>query len=112
MGVTKNEVYTANQNELAKLIKAIAHPARLAILEHLLKINACVCGDIVNELNLAQATVSQHLKELKNAGLIKGEIEGRNVNYCIDTKVWNQLRLDLNNFMIPLTNCDDSTCAC
>lgn len=112
MGVIKNEAYTDKQNELAKLIKAIAHPARLAILEHLLKINTCMCGDIVNELDLAQATVSQHLKELKNVGLIKGEIEGRNVSYCIDATVWNQLRVNLNSFIVTISDCNDSNCGC
>lgn len=116
MGTTKNHAYTEQQNDLAKIIKAIAHPARLAILEHLLKIDACVCGDIVNELDLAQATVSQHLKELKSVDLIKGEIEGRNVNYCINSQVWNKLRLDLNLFLTPITtenDCEDSSnCGC
>ncbi|MCP4521756.1 MAG: winged helix-turn-helix transcriptional regulator [Cytophagales bacterium] len=115
MGTIKNHAYTDEQNELAKVIKAIAHPARLAILEHLMKINACVCGDLVNELDLAQATVSQHLKELKNAGLIKGEIEGRNVNYCIDGNAWNKLRENLNNFLVPIqpiNDCSSSDCGC
>jgi DNA-binding transcriptional ArsR family regulator len=84
MGATKTEHFTDNQNELANMAKAIGHPARVAILDYLLKVNACICGDIVNELPLAQPTVSQHLKELKNAGLIKGNIEGTAICYCID----------------------------
>ena len=75
MGITKTEGFTTIQNELAVLAKAIGHPARIAIIEYLLKTESCICGDIVNELPLAQPTVSQHLKELKNAGLIKGNIE-------------------------------------
>ncbi|HVX51398.1 MAG TPA: metalloregulator ArsR/SmtB family transcription factor [Chitinophagaceae bacterium] len=88
MGATKTELFTKQQNELAAMAKAIAHPARIAILQYLVKKNACVCGDIVDELGLAQATTSQHLKELKNAGIIQGSIEGVNVCYCIDPKVW------------------------
>lgn len=102
MGSTKNEVYTTSQNELAGAIKALGHPARLAILEHLLKKESCMCGDIVDELDLAQATVSQHLKELKRVGLITGDIEGRTICYCIDRKRWNELRCNILSFLVPL----------
>lgn len=84
MGATKTEHYTEKQNQLATLAKALGHPARIAILDFLLKVDTCICGDIVNELPLAQPTISQHLKELKNAGLIKGNIEGNAICYCID----------------------------
>jgi ArsR family transcriptional regulator, arsenate/arsenite/antimonite-responsive transcriptional repressor len=84
MGVTNFEKFTESQNKIANLAKALAHPARIAILEYLLSVDKCICGDIVNELPLAQPTVSQHLKELKNAGLIKGTIEGSAICYCID----------------------------
>ncbi|MNK18850.1 HTH-type transcriptional repressor CzrA [compost metagenome] len=84
MGTTKTELFTQEQNEIASILKAIAHPARIAILEYLIKVDTCICGDIVNELTLAQPTVSQHLKELKNAGLIKGNIEGTAICYCVD----------------------------
>lgn len=84
MGATKNDYFTDMQNETATIAKALGHPARIAILEYLLKVNDCICGDIVNELPLAQPTVSQHLKELKNAGLIKGNIEGNTICYCIN----------------------------
>lgn len=84
MGATKTEHFTDKQNAIATLAKALGHPARVAIIEYLMKVNACICGDIVNELPLAQPTVSQHLKELKNAGLIKGSIEGNAICYCID----------------------------
>lgn len=84
MGATKTEHFTEEQNKIAVIAKALGHPARVAIIEYLLKVNTCICGDIVNELPLAQPTVSQHLKELKNAGLIKGNIEGTAICYCID----------------------------
>jgi len=90
MGLSKTEEYTKAQNELALLTKALGHPARIAILQFLIKRKACVCGDIVDELPLSQSTVSQHLRELKNAGLIKGDIEGPSVCYCIDAKTWTK----------------------
>jgi predicted transcriptional regulator len=96
MGTTKSEIYTEEQNKLAAQLKAIAHPARIAILQELIKANACICGDLVNELGLAQATISQHLKELKNAVLIKGTIEGVSVCYCIAPKAWKNLQSELN----------------
>ena len=88
MGATKTDHFTDKQNQIAIIAKALGHPARIAIIEYLLKVNACICGDIVNELPLAQPTVSQHLKELKNAGLIKGNIEGNAICYCIDEKAF------------------------
>ena len=88
MGVSKTESFTDNQNELATLFKALSHPARVAIIEYLLQVDKCICGDIVNELPLAQPTVSQHLKELKNANIIKGTIEGTAICYCINEKTW------------------------
>jgi len=97
MGTTKSEIYTRQQNSLAVQLKAIAHPARIAILQELIKMNACICGDLVNELGLAQATISQHLKELKNAGIIQGTIEGASVCYCIEPKAWKTLQEELNN---------------
>lgn len=99
MGATKTEIFTAEQNRLAILLKALAHPARIAILQQLIKANACICGDLVDELGLAQATISQHLKELKTAGIIKGTIEGTSVCYCIDPVVWQLLKDELNGFM-------------
>lgn len=90
MGASKTDLFTREQNDIAAMAKALAHPARIAILQHLIRKNACVCGDLVDELGLAQATTSQHLKELKTAGLIQGNIEGASVCYCIDPKVWKQ----------------------
>jgi DNA-binding transcriptional ArsR family regulator len=88
MGLAKTEEFTVKDNKLAKYAKAMAHPARIAILQLLIKQQSCICGDIVDELPLSQSTVSQHLKELKEAGLIKGDIEGAKVCYCIDEKEW------------------------
>lgn len=92
MGLTKREEFTKAQNDLAVLTKALGHPARIAILQFLIKTKACVCRDIVDELPLSQSTVSQHLSELKKAGLIKGDIEGPSVCYCIDEKAWNRAK--------------------
>ncbi|MFL9844793.1 ArsR/SmtB family transcription factor [Flavobacterium rhizosphaerae] len=86
MGATKSAKFTERQNELAIIAKALGNPARIAIIEFLMNTEGCICGDIVDALPLAQPTVSQHLKELKNAGLIKGTIEGTSVCYCIDEK--------------------------
>jgi predicted transcriptional regulator len=108
MGLTKTEIFTEEQNRLAVMLKAIAHPARIAILQHLINTNACICGDLVDELGLAQATISQHLKELKNAGLIQGTIEGVSVCYCINPTVWNELKEQLSGFFASYnlkTNC-------
>lgn len=84
MGASKSDSFSEEQNKLASLFKALAHPARIAIIEYLLKVDTCICGDIVNELPLAQPTVSQHLKELKAAGIIKGTIEGTAICYCLN----------------------------
>ena len=88
MGLTKSEIFTDKQNKLASMMKALAHPARIAIIQYLIKTNACINGDLVDELGLAQPTISQPLKELKNAGLIQGTIEGTSVCYCIEPKTW------------------------
>ena len=105
MGATKTDHFTERQNKLATLSKAIAHPARIAIIDYLLKVDACICGEIVNELPLSQPTVSQHLKELKNAGLIKGNIEGNSICYCIDEKNWKEFQSMLNTFFNNALTC-------
>lgn len=97
MGASKSIHFNDKQNVMATLLKALGHPARVAIIEYLMKIDTCICGDIVNELPLAQPTVSQHLKELKNAGLIKGSIEGNSICYCIDENAIDQLQLYFAN---------------
>ena len=91
MGITKSEIFTDQQNKIALIAKAIGHPARVAILQHLFKTSSCVCGDLVNEIGLAQPTISQHLKELKNLNLIKGNIEGTSVCYCINQDTWKEI---------------------
>ena len=92
MGITKTEHFTEQQNQIALMAKAIGHPARVAIIDYLLSVKTCICGDIVNELPLAQPTISQHLKELKNAGLIKGNIEGNTICYCVDEQAFAKLQ--------------------
>ena len=88
MGISKTEHFTEEQNEVAKLMKALSHPARIAIVEYLLSVDSCICNDIVDEIKLAQPTVSQHLKELKNAGLIQGELKPPKIKYCINQENW------------------------
>ena len=110
MGASKTDHFTDRQNEIAILAKALGHPARIAILEYLLKVDNCICGDIVNELPLAQPTVSQHLKELKNAGIIKGDIEGNTVCYCVDEKVMHKLKSYFGNIFTRMENKKGNCC--
>lgn len=98
MGTTKHDFFSVEQNEMSLIFKALGHPARLAILEFLIQIKSCYTGDIVSELPLAQATVSQHLKELKNAGIIQGNIEGKNVCYCLNPEALNKIETLIKNF--------------
>lgn len=109
MGATKTDSYTTRQNELAVLTKALGHPARIAIIDYILKSNSCICGDIVNELPLSQPTVSQHLKELKNAGLIKGSVEGSTICYCINEIGFQKINAFFRNieafFVQEKSNC-------
>jgi DNA-binding transcriptional ArsR family regulator len=108
MGITKSTVFNAQQNKIATIAKVIGHPARVAIIEYLLKNNTCICNDLVEVLPLSQSTISQHLKELKQVGIIKGEIEGPKMNYCIDEHVWEEARdLMINLFAsyAPKKNC-------
>jgi len=107
MGLTKTEIFSNKQIKLAVMMKALAHPARIAIIQQLIEAKSCICGDLVDELGLAQATISQHLKELKNAGLIKGTIEGTSVCYCIDQKVWKQYRKEMENFFMVIDGKDN-----
>ncbi len=107
MGLTKTEGFTKTQVALAGYAKALGHPARIAILQFLATQKECICGDIVNELPLSQSTVSQHLKELKNVGLIKGNVEGPSVCYCIDEKNWQMVKNSLNDLF---KNFDPKNC--
>jgi len=99
MGLTKTEIFTDKQNQIALFAKVFGHPARVSILQHLFKINACVCGDLVNEIGLAQPTISQHLKELKHLGLIKGNVEGTSVCYCIHAENWTAMKAVMSEFL-------------
>lgn len=109
MGATKTDHFTEKQNQIAIIAKALGHPARIAIIDYLLKVDTCICGDIVNEIPLAQPTISQHLKELKNAGLIKGNIAGTAICYCIDEKALQTFLKYFKNIELKLekkkTNC-------
>lgn len=109
MGASKAQLFTSAQNEMADMARALAHPARVAILQHLLKVNACIGGELVDELPLAQPTISRHLKELKTAGLIKGTISGNRVNYCINQKRWTEAQQLLQNFFAHVPD-DQSYC--
>ncbi|MDA8592142.1 metalloregulator ArsR/SmtB family transcription factor [Flavobacteriaceae bacterium] len=99
MGIAKTEIFSRQHNEIARFSKALGHPARVAILQHLFKINSCICGDLVLEIGLAQATISQHLKILKSLGLIKGNVEGTSVCYCIDTENWLKMKHIISGFI-------------
>lgn len=98
MGITKTEIHSDQQNRLASLFRVLGHPARIAILQYIIDQNTCICSDLVEELGLAQATISQHLKELKNLGIIHGTIEGKSVCYCIEENMWEQIQQEFNSF--------------
>lgn len=112
MGITKSQLFTREQNDLAAIAKAFAHPAKIAILQHLLKANTCINSHLVNETGLAQPTVSRHLKDLKDAGLIQGTIEGTSMCYCINPVRWNEVKALFNELFDqlpqPETNCCNS----
>lgn len=84
MGASKSDFFSEEQNELANVFKAISHPARIAIIQYLLSVDTCICGDIVDVLPLAQPTVSQHLTALKKVGIINGTVEGKAICYCLN----------------------------
>jgi DNA-binding transcriptional ArsR family regulator len=98
MGITKTQIFNKRQNELATIFKVLANPARIAILQYISSQKACICNDIVEEIGLAQPTISQHLKELKSIGLITGKISGKKVCYCIDLIKWKEIQDLLNSF--------------
>ncbi|WP_412986546.1 ArsR/SmtB family transcription factor [Pontimicrobium sp. IMCC45349] len=98
MGTTKSQIFSEQQNQLAQFFKVLGHPARVAILQYVSKQESCICNDLVEEIGLAQATISQHLKELKSLGLLQGEIEGKRMCYCINVTRWNELQQQLNTF--------------
>ncbi|MCE3296769.1 MAG: transcriptional regulator [Crocinitomicaceae bacterium] len=110
MGLTKTDLFTVKQNEIATMLKALGHPARVAILEYLIRVDSCICGDIVDELPLAQPTVSQHLKELKTAGLIKGSIEGTAICYCVDKESVSLLQSYFAGISLQLADKEKRCC--
>lgn len=110
MGVTRTDIFTQSQNDIASIAKVLGHPARIAILQHVAMTKGCVCGDLVNEIGLAQATISQHLKELKNIGIIQGTIEGTSVCYCINQERWTEIKTALESFFNFNIDCGDSCC--
>jgi DNA-binding transcriptional ArsR family regulator len=110
MGISKTEEFTVRDNKIAAYAKALSHPARVAILKLIIEKQACICGDIVGELPLSQSTISQHLKELKSAGLIKGEVEGVKVCYCIDEKEWKLAQNYLADLFISFERKRDKCC--
>ncbi|MCB0494303.1 MAG: winged helix-turn-helix transcriptional regulator [Cyclobacteriaceae bacterium] len=107
MGVTKTALFKKKQNRIATLAKAFDHPARVAIIEYLLRHETCICNDLVNEFPLSQSTITQHLKELKRIGIIKGEVEGPKVNYCIDEKVWEETKGIFNQLFTQYVSKND-----
>lgn len=110
MGITKTDFFTEKQNETALIFKALGHPARVAIIEFLLKKQSCVCGDIVSELPLAQPTISQHLRELKNAGIIQGTIEGNSICYCLNPQMFTHLSTLIHEISDELSKNNPSCC--
>ena len=92
MGISKSDFFTEEQNEMANLMKALGHPARIAIIEFLLEKESCICGDIVNELPLSQPTISQHLKELKTVYVIKGSVDGNTICYCLNLETLSKIQ--------------------
>lgn len=116
MGITKTNLFTEEQNQLAMLAKVLAHPARIAIIQEVIKSQTCVNHYLVKELGLAQATISQHLKELKSAGILCGSVEGKSISYCIDPSHWEHIRQQFEQLFgqYKITNCnneDESCCA-
>lgn len=99
MGITKTENYSSEQVELSQMLKVLGHPARIAIVQSIIRTNKCICGDLVTEIGLAQSTISQHLKELKSMGIIQGTIEGTSVCYCINAETWSRLKSSMNELL-------------
>ena len=110
MGVSRTDLFSEAQNNMALAAKAFAHPARVAIIEYLLKANACINGDLVNELGLAQATISQHLRELKEIGIIKGTIEGTRVSYCIHSEKWELIKTQFSTLFNSYNKPSEDNC--
>lgn len=110
MGVTKSDLFTESQNKIASAAKAFDHPARVAIIQYLLKANACINSDLVQELGLAQPTISQHLRELKEIGIIQGTIEGTRISYCINPTRWKEIQEQFNQLFNQLNEPTKNSC--
>ena len=110
MAFHKKEAFGKKEQELAEFAKAMSHPARIAILNVLAQRNECICGDIVDVLPLAQSTVSQHLKELKQAGLIEGTVDGPRSCYCINWKAFEKFTNDMSELFTKLKTKNDKCC--
>jgi DNA-binding transcriptional ArsR family regulator len=110
MGLTKHENYTRRQNDLAAVYKALGHPARIAIIQQLLETGTCICGDFARQIELAQPTISRHLKELKAIGIIRGTIEGTSVCYCIDAGRWREIQAKMNGLFDAYVSEPDYPC--
>jgi ArsR family transcriptional regulator, arsenate/arsenite/antimonite-responsive transcriptional repressor len=112
MGVTKSDLFSSEQNELANIAKVLGHPARIAILERLLnEPSGCICNDFVADLALAQPTISQHLSALKNAGIIQGKISGTSVCYCIHPENWQRIEQLIGGFFQRLSTTTSACCS-
>ncbi|MFT6715952.1 MAG: DNA-binding transcriptional ArsR family regulator [Saprospiraceae bacterium] len=107
MGITKTAGFKKKTNDMADTLKALGHPARLSIMEHLAEQKSCICNDIVDKIPLAQPTISRHLSELKKVGLIKGSIEGKNICYCINEKTWLKVVEQINTLSTALNKKDN-----
>ncbi|MEN9997118.1 MAG: hypothetical protein RI922_108 [Bacteroidota bacterium] len=109
MGASKSDHFSEEQNELSTLFKALGHPARIAIIQHILETKSCICGDLVEKFPLSQATISQHLKELKHANIIQGTIEGNSICYCLNPQTLEKLNQVINHF-IDSEKCKETQC--
>jgi len=110
MGLTKKEIFTKQQNELAEIAKVLGHPARIAIVQQIIQHQSCICGDLVNEIGLAQPTISQHLKELKRVGIIQGTVEGTSVCYCLNPEKWQGLAKSFGAFLSGVSKSLNNCC--
>ncbi len=110
MGITKTELYSEQQNEIANILKVLGHPARLAIIQQLLQEKCCICGDFTDEIPLAQPTISRHLKELKSIGIIAGTVEGNSISYCIQPQRWRAIQQIIHDLFNSYTS--DLSCDC
>jgi DNA-binding transcriptional ArsR family regulator len=110
MGITKTSGFNNETNDLAIVFKALGHPARIAIVQYLLKQKKCICGDIVNELPLAQATISQHLRELKSSGIINGTIEGTSICYCLNLDLLKKLKVTIKSWILDDNTFEEKKC--